>query len=717
MHPLRYPQPGRNSSNFRVHLTLALFSLFLLALVASCAAPAPPVASVHPKVDTLFGEVRTDNYYWLRERGNPEVLDYLKAENRYADAIMKPTKRLQDKLFEEMKGRIKENDSSVPVRDGNWYYFDRMEAGKDYSIHLRKGVGETAAEQVVLDENERAGARNFYTIGLFQVSPDQNLLAFTEDTTGRETYTLRFKNIESGEFYNDQVDSVYYTGAWGGDNKTFFYVTLDEALRPWRVWRHRLNTPSSEDQVVFEEPDDRFFVEVHESKDRQVVMIRSESESTSEVYALSSVKPLGAFHSLQPRRENVLYYAEHSGDHYLIRTNDKGVNFRLVEAPENRSGSANWRELLPARKDVLLEDFDVNDKAIVLYERKDAQLRASVYNTRTGQIRTIPFDEDVYAVWGGDNPDYHADSLRVIYMSMITPRETIDIDLNSLERTVRKRDEVGGGYNPSDYKSFRLEAPARDGQTIPVTLVMRKDTPVDGSAPLLLYGYGAYGITYDPTFRSSRFSLIDRGFIYAMAHVRGSSAKGRMWYEDGRMMHKMNTFTDFIDVGEYLIKTGYTSKDRLTALGGSAGGLTMGAVVNMRPDLFRAVVASVPFVDVINTMMDESIPLTVTEYEEWGNPHIEAQYHYMRQYCPYDNVKAQVYPDLLIEAGLNDPRVQYWEPAKWTAKLRALKTGNNRLLLKTNMSAGHMGTSGRYGRLHETALEYAFLLTAVGIDR
>ncbi|MFH0883063.1 MAG: S9 family peptidase [bacterium] len=695
----------------------SLLSLAVLVLLSSCAAPTPPVAAIQTKTDTLFSDVRTDDYYWLRERDNPEVISYLEAENAYTNAVMKSTQQFQETLFEEMKSRIEENDYTVPVRKGDWYYYERTEAGKEYPIHLRRGAGGTSPEQVVLDENTRAAGKEYYEAGVYEISPSQGILAFAEDTTGRETYTLYFKDVDDGSLYPDKVDSVYYSGAWGGDNQTFFYVTLDDALRPWRVWRHRLGTLSSEDLIVFEEPDDRFFLEVNESKDQKVVMIHSESESASEVYVLPSSDAGGEFRSLQPRRDGVLYYAEHLGDRFLIRTNDTGVNFRLVDASENRSGYGNWREILPARRDVLLEDFDVFTKAVVLYERENALRHVCILNVKSGKIRTVPFDEEIYTVRNGENPDYNSDSLRVMYTSMITPVTIYDVNLESLERTVRKRDEVGGGYDPEQYKSFRAYAPARDGETIPISILMQKDTPMDGSAPLLLYGYGAYGYTYDPRFNSRIFSLIDRGFIFANAHVRGSSAKGRMWYENGKMMHKMNTFTDFIDVGEYLVKEGYTSSDRLTALGGSAGGLTMGAVANMRPDLFRAIVAAMPFVDVINTMLDESIPLTVTEYEEWGNPHVEAEYSYMRQYSPYDNVSAQAYPDLLIEAGLNDPRVQYWEPAKWTAKLRAMKTDDNRLLLWTNMSAGHQGTSGRYGRLHEAAFEYAFLLTAVGIDK
>jgi len=675
------------------------------------------VVEIHPQADTLFGDVRTDNYFWLRERDNPKVISYLRAENAYTDAVMRPTKRLQRALFEEMKSRVRENDLSVPVHNGPWYYYERTEAGKEYPIHLRRGVDGSTPEQVVLDENVRAAGKSHYEAGVFEISPNHGILAFAEDTTGRETYTLYFKDLNGDSLYPARVDSVYYTGAWGGDNRTFFYVTLDAALRPWKVWRHRLDEPSSMDRLVFEEPDERFFVEVHESKDHQFVKIRSESETSSEVYVLAADHPLGAFRSLQPRRKGILYYAKHHGHRFLFRTNDTGVNFRLVDAPEDRSSFKNWREIIPTRKDVLLEGFDVFDKAVVLYERENAIRQVRILDPKSGKRKTVPFAEPAYVVWAGDNPDYGADSLRVVYSSMVTPRTVYDIDFASLEKTQRKRDDVGGGYDPSKYITFRIDAPTRDGETVPVSLLMRKGTPRDGSSPLLLYGYGSYGITIDPGFNSRVFSLIDRGFIYAQAHVRGSSAKGRQWYQDGRMMHKMNTFYDFIDAGKYLVKEGYTSSDRLTAMGGSAGGLLMGAVANMAPDLFRAIVAAVPFVDVLNTMLDESIPLTVTEYEEWGNPHIEAQYRYMRQYSPYDNVKSQNYPDLLIEGGLYDPRVQYWEPAKWTAKLRALKTDNNRLLLKTNMSAGHGGASGRYDRLRETAFEYAFLLTAVGIDR
>jgi oligopeptidase B len=673
--------------------------------------PVPPVAKVEMKRDTLFGVVMEDPYFWLRGRDNPEVIAYLNAENEYTDLMMAHTEGLQDTLFEEMKARIKENDLSVPVHIDEWYYFTKTEEGKEYRIHMRRPGDDPEAEQVVLDENVRAEGSPYYGLGIFAISPDHNLLAFAEDTTGREVYTLRFKDLNTGKILPDKIDSVYYSAAWSGDSEAFFYVTLDEALRPWRVHRHVIGT-SDEDEIVYEDPDDRFFVEVDLALDHSYVMIVSESKLTSEVLVLPAGKPMGEFKSLLPRQQGHLYYADHQGDRFLITTNDKGVNFRLVSMPENSEGRQSWAEIVPHRDDVLLEWAYALEKGIVLLERSEAQRKLRVLDPQTGESRPITFDEEVYTVRPVDNADYHADSLRVRYSSPITPNSIYDVDLVTLERTLRKRDEVGGGFDPSQYVVQRVYATARDGAQIPVTVTMKKGTALDGSSPMLLYGYGSYGITYDPRFRSTHFSLIDRGFIYAMAHVRGSSAKGRPWYEDGKLLNKMNTFTDFIDVAETFVERKYTSPDRLTALGGSAGGLLIGAVANMRPDLFEAMVAAVPFVDIMNTMLDATIPLTVTEYEEWGNPNEEEYFKYMLSYSPYDNVKAQDYPDMLITAGLHDPRVQYWESAKWTSKLRATKTGG-RILLKTNMEAGHGGASGRYGWLRETSEEYAFLIDAV----
>lgn len=694
--------------------------LVVLTVMIGCAGQTPlekapvitaPVAAQHLVPDTLFGVERVDPYFWLRGRDNPEVIDYLNAENEYTDSKLAHTLSLQDSLYEEMLSRIQENDVSVPVRDGDWYYYEKEEEGKAYPIHMRKPVSGEGEPQIVLDENVRADGRSYYSVGVFAVSPDQNLLAFAEDTSGRETYTLRFRNLDTGELLPDVVDSVYYSQAWSADSKYFYYVTLDEALRPYKVHRHKIGS-SEEDAVVFTEPDERFFVDVTLTNDKAYLLIQAESKLTTEILALRADTPEGDFSPVLPREENVLYEVDHRKGNFLIRINDTGLNFRIVSTPDDNTAKENWRELVPQRDDVFLEGMQAFTNRVALVVRENAIRSIRLLTPEDGSMVGLDFPESVYVARPSDNVQFDTDTLRVTYSSPVTPTTVYDVNMIDLGRVVKKQDEVGGDFDPDRYTVKQIMATARDGAEVPVTLVMLKGLEMDGQNPCLLYGYGSYGITYDPWFSSGLLTLVDRGFVFARAHVRGSSAKGRGWYEQGKMLNKMNTFTDFIDVAEALIEDGYTNPDKMTALGGSAGGLLVGAVANMRPDLFTAMVAAVPFVDVVNTMLDESIPLTVTEYEEWGNPNIEQYFQYMLSYSPYDNVKAQEYPDLLITAGLYDPRVQYWEPAKWTAKLRATKTGGH-VYLKTNMEAGHGGASGRYGRLRETAFEFAFLIDSV----
>ena len=683
------------------------------SLAAQTPEPTPPVARRVPKVDTLLGEVRVDPYSWLRDdkRSAPEVIDYLEAENRYSDAVMRHTEPLQQKLYAEMVGRLKETDLSVPeFVDGAWYY-SRTLKGKQYPIFCRRRASLKAREEVLLDENQLAGKRPYSRVGLRQVSPDGNLLAYSWDTTGGEWYALRLKDLRTGRLLPDRIDSVNYEVEWAADNKTLFYGRNDAAHRAYRVQRHVLGG-SGQDPIVFEEPDPLFNVDIAKSKDQTYLFINSESFTSSDTRYLPASTPQGEWRVLLPRAKDVVYSVEHHGTDFLIRTNDGAINFKLVRAPVADPSRANWTEVVPARDSVLLEELDVFRNYAALYERGNAVRRIRVLDFRSGKTYEVEFPEEVSTFDKADNPEYDTDLVRFSYTSPITPLSVYDFDMRRRTRTLKKRTEVPH-YQPARYATERTWARASDGARIPISLLYLKPLSKDGRRPMLLYGYGSYGLSTDPRFSSSIFSLVDRGFVYAIAHVRGGQEMGRGWYDDGKMLHKRNTFTDFIAAAEQLVRDGYTATDRLAIRGGSAGGLLMGAVTNMRPDLFRVVVADVPFVDVINTMLDASIPLTTQEWEQWGNPSHEPDYSYMKAYAPYENVAAKNYPAILVTAGLNDPRVGYWEPAKWVAKLRATKTDDRTIQLKTNMGAGHGGSSGRYDYLKEMAFRYAFVLDQI----
>lgn len=675
----------------------------------------PPVARIEPKVDTLFGREMVDNYFWLRERDNPEVIDYLKAENAHTKAVMKHTEKLQEKLYEEMVSRIKETDLSVPVKRDDYYYYYRTEEGKQYRIYCRKKGSLEAEEEILLDVNQLAEGKDYMYLGVYEVSPDHNLLAFGVDTVGSERYTLRVKNLETGEIYPDVIDSVSTAFQWANDNKTFFYTIVDEAWRPFKLFRHRLGEEVENDVLVFHEKDDAFFLDVQKSKSMDYLFIQLGSMNTTEVYYLDAGKPAGKFKLVHPRQHEMEYELFHHGDHFYIVTNDNAKNFKLMRAPVSDPSKKNWEEVIPHRDSVKLDRIEVFKDFMVFYEREHGLKQMRIKDFATDEIHTVEFPEPVYTFWQAWNPDYQGQLLRFNYSSFLTSESVYDYNMKTRERELKKQKEVLGGYDPELYQSERIFATADDGSRIPISMVYKKGMVKDGNSPLYLYGYGAYGASVEPYFSSNRLSLLDRGFIYARAHVRGGGEMGRYWYDDGKLLFKKNTFTDFIAACEHLIAENYTSSEKLVVCGISAGGLLIGSVVNMRPDLFKIVIADVPFVDLINTMLDPSIPLTVIEYEEWGNPNKEEYFDYMLSYSPYDNVEAKDYPNMLILASLNDTRVQYWESAKWTAKLRAKKTDSNSLLLKTIMGAGHGGVSGRYDRLKEIAFEYAFVLDVLGM--
>lgn len=677
----------------------------------------PPIAKVLPRVDTLFGDIRTDNYYWLREKTNPEVIRYLEAENAYTDAVMKPTEALQKKLFDEMLGRIKETDLTVPTKLDDYYYYTRTEEGKPYTIYCRKDKSLDSAEQVLLNLNDLAVGHDYLALGVFDVSPDHAWLAYAYDTAGTERMALRFKNLATGEPTSEMIGNTTYATSWSTDNKTFFYVTLDDAARAYKLWRHVVGTDPARDVMIYHEPDSAFSIGLNLTKDKKFLLMELGSISTSEVRFIKSDQPISRFQMIEPRRRGIEYQVEHTDKRFVIRTNDAAQNFRLVETPDSKPGRSHWKDLLAHRDDVLVEGMDLFRDYLVVYERKGGLPQMRIFRWRDGNLHYVSFEEPVYTFYPLRNPDFNSQTVRYSYSSLVTPNSVYDYDMAARRRELKKQQEVLGGYDPAQYQSERVFAPAPDGKQVPISLVYKRGMVRDGSYPLLLYGYGAYGFTSDPTFSSSRLSLLDRGFIYAIAHVRGGSEMGRNWYDDGKMMHKMNSFTDFIACADYLVAQKFTGRDKLIIEGGSAGGLLVGAATVLRPDLCRIVIANVPFVDIITTELDESLPATVEEFEEWGNPKIEEQYRYMRSYSPYDNTTATNYPAILATGGLNDPRVGYWEPAKWVAKLRTLKTDHNRLLLKINMEAGHGGLSGRYGRLKDTAFEDAFIFDILGITQ
>ena len=658
-----------------------------------------------------------DPFFWMRDRSNPEVIEYLKRENRYTESMMTHARERRASLFQELRGRIQEEDKSVPYQRGNFCYYRRSEVGRQYDVYCRAKGSPDGPEEILLDLNEYAREHGYVDLGAYEISPDNRWLGYTLDVTGREKYTLYFLDLDTGEVIDETVARCYMRVQWAADSKTIFYTKLDRSLRPYRLCRHVLGTSQRRDRVVFEEEDSAFRLNITKSRSNQFLYLRLESQITTEVHILEADRPMEPFRLLQPREAGVEYYLLHHNDRFLILTNHEAVDFRVMSAPIDAPGREHWRPYLERRDGVMIADAEVFENHLVLFESQYGQNAIRVIDLRTDEDHGIEFDEDLITCWSGRNPNYHTGLFRFHYSSLVTPATIVEYDMDTREWTTLKREEVVGGYDPSDYRAERIFATAKDGTQVPISLVYRKGITLDGRNPLLLYGYGAYGESVEPDFWSGRLSLLDRGFVFAIAHVRGGSELGREWYEDGKMLSKINTFTDFIACADHLIKSGYTASERLVISGTSAGGLLIGTVVNMRPDLCQAAIADVPFVDVVNTMMDESMPLTVTEYDEWGNPEDDKEVRdYLRSYSPYDNVRPAKYPNMLITAAINDPRVHFWEPAKWAAKLRALKTDDNLLLLKTNFRSGHFGPSGRFDYLKEFAFELAFIFDVLGIE-
>jgi len=681
---------------------------------SSIEVPKPPSARREPKVDLVHGEKRQDDYYWLRRKEDPQVRAHLEAENAYTEAVMKPTEALQEALYSEMLGRIKETDLSVPYRKGDFFYYSRTEKGKQYSISCRRKGTLDAPEEVMLDANELARGEKFFALGDVEVSDDGNLLAYSTDVTGFREYTLFIKDLRTGVLAPEAFRKVS-SFAWAADNRTLFYVVDDAAKRPYRLYRHVLATETAADPLVYEEKDEKFTLEVSRSRSRAYLFVDSSSHTSNEVRFLPASDPTGQARVIAPREKDREYEVDHRLGAFFLRVNDTGRNFRVVMTSADDSRRENWKEIVPQRDDVMIEGLEVFAGHLVVLERKDGLRQFRVMPFSTGAFHSIDLPEPVYAAFSAENREFDTNVFRFRYQSLVTPESVFDYDMDKRERRLLKRTEVLGGYDPGRYVSERLHAKAPDGTLVPISIVYRKDTKRDGRSPLLLGGYGSYGISNNPTFSSNRVSLLDRGVVVAIAHVRGGGEMGKKWHDQGRMFAKKNTFTDFIAVAEYLIREKWTSADRLAIEGGSAGGLLVGAVVNMRPDLFHVAISRVPFVDVLNTMLDPTLPLTVGEFEEWGDPRIREQYEYMRSYSPYDNIAARAYPAMLVKTSFNDSQVMYWEPAKYVARLRAMKTDSNPLVFKVNMAGGHGGSSGRYDKLHETAFDYAFLLTQLGI--
>jgi oligopeptidase B len=676
--------------------------------------PEPPVAKRVPKVDEIHGERRVDDYFWLRDKANPDVKAYLDAENAYTAAIMKPTERFQQKLYDEMLARIQETDMGVPWRKGGFLYYSRTERGKQYPIYCRKAGSLDAPEQVVLDMNALAEGEDFMAIGAFVVTDDANLLAYTTDVTGFRQYTLHVKDLRSGALLPVAVPRVTSV-AWAKDGATLFYVVEDERTkRAYRLFRHRLGANGHD--LVFEEGDEAFNIGVGRTRSGEYLVLGLGSHTTSEARVLHAGEPEGEWRLVAPRVPEQEYEVDHRGDVFWIRTNDAGRNFRLVTAPVSDPGRENWTERVAHRPDVMIEGVDLFQDHAVVFEREGGLSQLCVMDLRTSESHRVVFPEPAYSASPSQNEEWDQTIYRYVYESFITPRSVFDYDMNARTATLLKEQPVLGGYDRTRYVVQRIQATAPDGVRVPISLVHRKELVRDGSAPVFLSGYGAYGIPNWVTFTSNRFSLVDRGAVVGIAHIRGGGEMGKAWHDDGRMLKKRNTFTDFIAAAEHLLAEKYGARDRLVIHGGSAGGLLMGAVTEMRPDLFRAVVAKVPFVDVVNSMLDESLPLTVAEFEEWGNPKRKDEYDVIRSYCPYSNLQRMAYPAILITTSFNDSQVMYWEPAKYVAKLRTLKTDSNPLLLKTNMAAGHGGASGRYDYLREVAFDYAFVLSQTGIN-
>ena len=680
----------------------------------------PPIAKIIPKKLEKFGDVRIDNYFWLNDRKNPEVIDYLNKENAYYKKMTAHTKVFQKALFEEMKSRIKEDDESVPYLYNGYYYITRFEVGKDYPIYSRKKESLSAKEEIMFDCNKLSKGHAYFQLGGLSISPDNTYVTFAVDTIGRRIYSIKVKNLKTNEILDDKIENTSGDSTWANDNKTIFYTHQDkETLRSDKVFKHKLGTNSANDVLVFEEKDDTFNLDVSKEKSKKYIVISSSSTLTTEYRTLLADNPDGKFTVFQKRVRGLEYDISHFGDSFYIVTNkDKATNFKLMKTPENATSKENWIDLIPHREDVLLEDIEIFKNFLVVEERSNGlnKIRIMPWNGK-GEYY-LPFESETYTAYTTTNVDFDTDILRYSYQSMTTPSSVIDFNMKTKTKEIKKEQQVlGGKFDKNNYTEERIWATAKDGTKIPISMVYRKGLKNDSKNPLLLYAYGSYGHSMDATFSSTRLTLLDRGFIFAIAHIRGGEDLGRQWYEDGKLLKKKNTFTDFIDCSKFVIQQKYTSPEHLYAEGGSAGGLLMGAVVNLAPELYHGVIAQVPFVDVITTMLDETIPLTTGEYDEWGNPNLKKYYNYMMSYSPYDNVKKQNYPNIYVSTGLHDSQVQYWEPAKWVAKIRSMKTDNSVLFLDTNMEAGHGGASGRFEAIKELAKEYSFLLDLEKIEK
>ena len=698
-----------------LHLT-AMIPLSVLLFTAADNLPAPPVAKKVPHVTQINGRTLTDNYFWLRDKPNPEVRAYLEAENAYTDAVMKPTEPFQKKLYDEMLSRVKETDVEVPYREGDYFYYTRVEAGKQYPIRCRKKASMDAPEEILLDINELAKGQVFMAVAAFAVSPDGNLLAYSYDNTGFRQYNLAVKDLRTGKTLADHAERVGSV-VWANDNQTVFYTQEDAVeKRQYRLYRHAAGSMAA-DTLVYEEPDEKFNVRAYKTLSDSYIFLVSASHTTSEARYIPAKQPDADWKILEPRKQGVEYYPDHNGDSFYIRVNDTGRNFRLVTAPVTDPGSVNWHEVMAQNPAIMIDEMELFKTFCVLFEREGGLPQIRVIDLRNGQSKRIAFPEPAYAAYSYINRVYDTTDFRYGYQSPITPSSVFSYNMETGASTLLKQKEVPGGYDPKKYEVEQIYAVASDGVKIPISVLHLKGAKLDGTGPLYLYGYGSYGISIDMFFNSNIFSMVDRGVVTAVAHIRGGGEMGKAWHDAGRMMNKKTTFTDFIACAEDLVKRGYGSKDRLVIEGRSAGGLLMGAVLNMRPDLFHAALVGVPFVDVINTMLDETLPLTVPEFEEWGNPKEKAAFDYMITYSPYDNIEAKAYPSMLVKTSFNDSQVMYWEPAKYVAKMRATRTDRNILIFKTNLNpAGHGGASGRYDRLHESAFDYAYILTEMGIN-
>ena len=677
----------------------------------------PPKAEKIKRELTIHNHTRIDHYYWLQERENPKVMAYLKAENEYQEAVMKHTEDFQKKLYEEIIGRIKQEDQSVPYKKNGYYYYTRYETGKEYPIYCRKKESMKGKEEILLNVNEMAKGYDYYHVTGFAVSTDSNLAAFGVDTVSRRKYTIYFKNLVTGELLEDKIPNTTGRAAWTNDNKTVFYPLKDETLRPYKILKHRLGEPVEADKEVFHETDNTFNTFVFKSRSKKYIIIASTHTLFTEYRFLDANQPDGNFSVIQPREKNLEYHVDHLEEKFYIRTNWKAKNFRLMETPVGKTAKENWTEVIPHREDVLLDGFEIFKDYLVLMERKNGLIHLRIIKWEDKSEHYLDFGEETYVARIAFNPEIDTPLLRYWYSSLTTPSSTFDYHMKTRSKELLKQEEVVGDFSPDNYQAERHYAAARDETRVPISLVYRKGLKKNGDNPLLLSGYGSYGYSSDPYFSSNRLSLLDRGFVFAIAHIRGGQEMGRDWYENGKLLKKKNTFTDFIDCAKYLVAQKFTNPKKLFATGGSAGGLLMGAVANMSPDLFKGIIARVPWMDVVTCMLDDSVPLTTNEYDEWGDPRNKKYYDYMLSYSPYDNIEAKDYPSMLVTTGFHDSQVQYWDPAKYVAKLRAKKTDENILLLHTNMEGGHGGASGRFRRHKQTALIYAFILDQLGVKK